>query len=144
MCRLRGVGRCVATESPAAQDAVEPGLSSVFFPHGVGRLLGLQVHDVAGFSVNIDGTQKPRPPGHPYLRLTRTLEPGFVVTIEPGLYFIDPLLREAKQSSHAANIDWERVAAFRPFGGIRIEDNVACTLSTPENLTRAAFTSAGA
>mgnify|MGYP001145880611 CR=1 FL=1 len=48
--------------------------------------LGLQVHDVSGFSVDATGTRKATPPGHPYLRLTRTLEPGFVVTIEPGLY----------------------------------------------------------
>jgi len=125
----------------SVEDTVASGLSSVFFPHGVGHLLGLQVHDVAGFTVNLDGTQKAKPPGHPYLRLTRTLEPGFVVTIEPGLYFIDALLHDAKQSGHAANIDWDRVATLKPFGGIRIEDDVACTTSAPENLTRAAFAS---
>jgi Xaa-Pro dipeptidase len=127
----------------AAADAVATGLSSVFFPHGVGHLLGLQVHDVSGFAVSVDGAQKARPPGHPYLRLTRTLEPGFVVTIEPGLYFIDALLSEAHSSKHAANIDWERVKAFRPYGGIRIEDDVACTEGAPENLTRAAFVPVG-
>jgi Xaa-Pro dipeptidase len=127
-----------------ADDAVTSGLSSVFFPHGIGHLLGLQVHDVAGFTVAIDGTQKARPPGHPYLRLTRTLEPGFVVTIEPGLYFIDALLSEARNSKHSANIDWQRVEDFKPFGGIRIEDDVACTDGTPENFTRAAFASIGA
>jgi len=120
-------------------DAVASGLSSVFFPHGVGHLLGLQVHDVAGFTVDIDGKQKARPDGHPYLRLTRTLEPGFVVTIEPGLYFIDALLNEAQQSIHAKAINWERVERLRPYGGIRIEDDVACTNSEPENLTRTAF-----
>jgi Xaa-Pro dipeptidase len=125
----------------APDSAVESGLSSVFFPHGVGHLLGLQVHDVAGFTVNIDGTQKARPPGHPYLRLTRTLEPGFVVTIEPGLYFIDALLSEARQSKHSSAIDWERVDQFRPYGGVRIEDDVACTSAAPENFTRAAFAS---
>jgi Xaa-Pro dipeptidase len=125
-------------------DAVASGLSSVFFPHGVGHLLGLQVHDVAGFTVTIDGAQKARPSGHPYLRLTRTLEPGFVVTIEPGLYFIDALLSEARNSKHSANIDWKRVEDFKPYGGIRIEDDVACTEGAPENLTRAAFASIGA
>lgn len=121
--------------------AVATGVSSVFFPHGLGHLLGLQVHDIAGLAVDMDGTQKARPQGHPYLRLTRTLEPGFVVTIEPGLYFIDALLREARQSRHAKSIEWDRIEAMRPFGGIRIEDNVACTESDPENLTRAAFAS---
>jgi Xaa-Pro dipeptidase len=122
-----------------ADDAVASGLSGVFFPHGVGHLLGLQVHDVSGFSVTPEGKHKARPAGHPYLRLTRTLEPGFVVTIEPGLYFIDSLLAAARESAHAAHIDWRQVERFRPFGGIRIEDNVACTAGAPENLTREAF-----
>lgn len=120
-------------------DAVASGLSAVFFPHGVGHLLGIQVHDVAGLSINPEGKQKPRPPGHPYLRLTRTLEPGFVVTIEPGLYFIDALLDEARAGEHGRHIDWQRVEQLRPYGGIRIEDNVVCTSGEPENLTRAAF-----
>lgn len=123
----------------AADDAVESGLSGVFFPHGVGHLLGLQVHDVAGFTVSPDGTQKARPAGHPYLRLTRTLQPGFVVTIEPGLYFIETLLEEARTTRHARHIDWQQIERFKPYGGIRIEDNVACTNAAPENLTRAAF-----
>jgi Xaa-Pro dipeptidase len=122
-----------------ADDAVASGLSAVFFPHGVGHLLGLQVHDVAGFTISPDGKQKARPPGHPYLRLTRTLEPGFVVTIEPGLYFIDALLDAARNSAHAKHINWNQVERFKPYGGIRIEDNVACTNAEPENLTRDAF-----
>jgi Xaa-Pro dipeptidase len=126
-----------------ASSAVESGLSSVFFPHGVGHLLGLQVHDVAGFAIDRAGTEKSKPAGHPYLRLTRTLEPGFAVTIEPGLYFIDALLGEARRSSHTSEIDWERVEELRPFGGIRIEDNVVCTDGAPENLTRAALAAAG-
>jgi len=123
----------------SATDAVTSGLSGVFFPHGVGHLLGLQVHDVEGFSVDAKGTQKARPAGHPNLRLTRTLEPGFVVTIEPGLYFIDMLLDEARNGAHGKHINWRRVEEFRPYGGIRVEDNVACTADVPENLTRVAF-----
>lgn len=119
--------------------AVESGLSGVFFPHGVGHLLGLQVHDVAGLMMSADGAERPRPPGHPYLRLTRTLEPGFVVTIEPGLYFIDSLLDAARTGALAHDIDWERVERFRRCGGVRIEDNVVCTEGEPENLTRTAF-----
>ena len=122
-----------------APDAVTSGLSSVFFPHGVGHLLGLQVHDVVGFSVDAKGTRKAPPAGHPYLRLTRTLEPGFVVTIEPGLYFIDMLLEEARKGAHGRHIAWRRVEEFRPYGGIRVEDNVACTAGESENLTRNAF-----
>jgi Xaa-Pro dipeptidase len=123
----------------SADTAVENGLSSVFFPHGVGHLLGLQVHDVSGFSIDAGGTQKARPAGHPYLRLTRTLEPGFVVTIEPGLYFIDLLLNAARQSQLADDIVWSEVDRLRRFGGVRIEDDVLCTEGEPENLTRTAF-----
>lgn len=122
-----------------AEDAVACGLSGIFFPHGVGHLLGLQVHDVAGFSIDPQGRHQPRPTGHPYLRLTRTLQPGFVVTIEPGLYFIDSLLEQARQGPHARQINWKQVERFRPYGGIRVEDDVACTQAEPENLTRAAF-----
>lgn len=137
--RIAELLRATGIIKVSADDAVATGLSGVFFPHGLGHLLGLQVHDVAGFTVNIDGTLKARPAGHPNLRLTRTLEPGFVVTIEPGLYFIDTLLDGARSSSQATAIDWRTVDAFRPYGGIRIEDNVACTDDEPENLTRAAF-----
>jgi Xaa-Pro dipeptidase len=125
----------------SAEEAAASGLTSVFFPHGIGHLLGLQVHDVAGFSVTPEGKQKARPQGHPYLRLTRALEPGFVVTIEPGLYFIDALLNQARSAPQGAHINWQQVERFKPYGGIRIEDNVACTTAAPENLTRPAFAS---
>jgi Xaa-Pro dipeptidase len=126
----------------SSDEAAGSGLTSVFFPHGIGHLLGLQVHDVAGFSITPDGKQKARPTGHPYLRLTRTLDPGFVVTIEPGLYFVDALLNQARTNAHGAQINWSRVDYFKPYGGIRIEDNVACTTGDPENLTRPAFAAA--
>lgn len=80
-----------------------------------------------------------KPPRDPALRLTRKLEPGFVVTMEPGLYFIEALLDPAQSGSHASRIDWSRVAAFKPYGGIRIEDNLAVTESGCDNLTRSAL-----
>jgi Xaa-Pro dipeptidase len=140
--RIANVLRDANVITMPAADAVASGLSGVFFPHGVGHLLGLQVHDVAGFSIDAAGTQKARPAGHPYLRLTRSLEPGFVVTIEPGLYFIDALLDQARGCAHGRHINWQQVERFRPYGGIRIEDNVACTDGAPENLTRPAFAAA--
>ena len=85
------------------------------------------------------GGTLPKPEGHPYLRLTRTLQPGMVVTIEPGLYFIDMLLEQLKDAGLGPSVDWGRVDAFRPFGGIRIEDDVVCTDDAPINLTREAF-----
>jgi Xaa-Pro dipeptidase len=142
--RIAGLLRESGLIDVGPDEAVASGLSSVFFPHGIGHLLGLQVHDVAGLNVSPEGTQKPRPPGHPYLRLTRVLEPGVVVTIEPGIYFIDMLLKEARASKHSRHIDWSLVEKLTPYGGIRIEDNVTCTLEAPENLTRAAFARATA
>jgi Xaa-Pro dipeptidase len=122
----------------SAADAVETGLSSVFYPHGLGHFLGLQTHDVAGLIDN-DGHPIPRPDGHPYLRLTRVLEAGNVLTIEPGLYFIEPLLRGWRENGNAAAINWDKVDSLMPYGGIRIEDNVHVTKSGCENLTRSAF-----
>jgi len=123
----------------SAESAVESGVSSAFFPHGLGHSIGLQVHDVAGFQQSASGGSLPRPAGHPYLRLTRTLQPGMVVTIEPGLYFIDMLLAELRDKPFAADIDWGKVEHFRQYGGIRIEDDVVCTDGAPENLTRDAW-----
>jgi Xaa-Pro dipeptidase len=122
-----------------ADEAVDTGVSSVFLPHGIGHLLGLQVHDVSGLAESAEGGEIPRPPGHPYLRLTRVLESGFVVTMEPGIYFIDPLLEEARADHRRGKIDWQRVASLHKFGGIRIEDDLATTATGCENLTRDAF-----
>jgi Xaa-Pro dipeptidase len=80
----------VITVSPEV--AVDTGVSSAFFPHGIGHGIGLQVHDVAGFAESDRGGTIAEAEGHPYLRLTRVLQPGMVVTIEPGIYFIDMLL----------------------------------------------------
>jgi Xaa-Pro dipeptidase len=126
--------------SPEA--ALETGVSSAFFPHGIGHGIGLQVHDVAGFAASDAGGTIPKPDGHPYLRLTRVLEPGMVVTIEPGIYFIDLLLDKLGSGEHADAVDWKRVDAFRPYGGIRIEDDVVCTEGAPVNLTREEFATA--
>ncbi|MFO1249754.1 MAG: Xaa-Pro dipeptidase [Inhella sp.] len=125
----------------SAEAAVAQGLSAHFFPHGVGHLLGLQVHDVAGLQIDAAGTRRERPAGHPYLRLTRVLSEGMAVTIEPGLYFVPLLLTALRQGPLAGPVDWARVEALRPFGGIRIEDDVVCNGpgQAPENLTREAF-----
>ncbi len=123
----------------SAESAVASGVTGTFMPHGLGHPIGLQVHDVAGFQQSERGGTISRPDGHPYLRMTRALEPGMVVTIEPGLYFIDMLLEELRGKPVASDINWNKVDAFRKFGGIRIEDDVVCTNDAPENLTRDAF-----
>jgi Xaa-Pro dipeptidase len=102
----------------------------------------LQVHDVGGWQRSAAGGEIARPPGHPYLRLTRRLEAGFVVTMEPGLYFIDSLLAQARADSRGAHINWSRVENLRNYGGIRIEDDLGVTASGCENLTRDAFAAA--
>ncbi|HET7174561.1 MAG TPA: Xaa-Pro dipeptidase [Gammaproteobacteria bacterium] len=115
------------------------GITRTFLPHGLGHLLGLQTHDVGGFMAGPAGGTLPKPEGHPYLRTTRTLGEGFVVTIEPGLYFIPGLLDKLKAEPAGKHVDWKKVDGFRKFGGIRIEDNVVAKAAGPENLTRDAF-----
>lgn len=121
------------------QAALESGVTAVFFPHGIGHLLGLQVHDVGGVMGDAKGHERERPKGHPYLRLTRMLEPGVVVTVEPGIYLIESLLGAAHADERRAHIDWTVVEELKPYGGVRIEDNVAATAHKPENMTRDAF-----
>ncbi|EHJ92040.1 Xaa-Pro dipeptidase [Vreelandella boliviensis] len=115
-----------------AEQAVAEGVTRAFCPHGLGHSLGLQVHDVAGLR-HPDGTPAPAPEQHPALRLTRTLRPGMVVTIEPGLYFIAMLLAPLRNTS--LPINWSLVDQLSSCGGIRIEDNVAVTESGFDNLT---------
>ncbi len=119
--------------------AVERGVTRVFMPHGVGHLLGIEVHDVGGFLRAPEGGEIPRPAADPNLRLTRMLEAGFVVTMEPGLYFIDQLLEGARTDGRGECINWQQVQRMRGCGGIRIEDNLAITANGCENLTRASF-----
>jgi Xaa-Pro dipeptidase len=121
---------------------IASGVTSAFFPTGLGHLLGIQVHDVGGFMADENGTTVDRPSGHPYLRLTRTLEPNMVVTIEPGLYVIDLLLDNLAGTPGHAMVNQHRVDWLRPFGGIRVEDNVRVLEDGCENFTRAAFAAA--
>lgn len=136
---LAGVLRAEGLARAEPVSLVETGISRAFFPHGLGHLIGLQVHDVAGLVGDERGTPIPRPEGHPHLRLTRRLLPGMVVTIEPGLYFIDSLLTPLRAGAHADMLDWTQIERLRAYGGIRIEDDVVCTDGEPENLTRDAF-----
>ena len=118
---------------------LETGVTSAFFPHGLGHLLGIQVHDVGGFMANESGTIIDPPSGHPFLRLTRVLEEDMVLTIEPGLYAIDMLLEKLRGTPAESHVNWNTVDWLRPFGGIRIEDNIRILASGRENLTRDAF-----
>ena len=127
----------LATGDPAS--LLETGVTSAFFPHGLGHLLGIQVHDVGGFMENESGTIIDPPSGHPFLRLTRVLEENMVLTIEPGLYVIDMLLENLRGTAAENQVNWKTVDWLRPFGGIRIEDDVRVLVNDRENLTRDAF-----
>lgn len=118
---------------------VAEGVTRTFFPHGIGHYIGAQVHDVGGKMADANGKAIPQPEDQPFLRLTRRIEVDQVFTIEPGLYFIPSLLDELKRSNAGSHVNWARVDEFRPFGGIRIEDNVRVTRDGHENLTRPAF-----
>ena len=120
---------------------IENDVTAAFFPTGLGHLLGIQVHDVGGFMEDEDGNTIDRPSGHPWLRLTRTLEVDQVLTVEPGAYVIDMLLENLEGTAGATMVNKDKVAWLRPFGGARVEDNVRVLEDGCENFTRAAFAS---
>ncbi|WP_394183286.1 Xaa-Pro dipeptidase [Marinomonas posidonica] len=125
--------------SLSMEEQLEKRIPQVFFPHGLGHLLGLQVHDVGGHQVDTSGQLSLPDDQAPFLRLTRTLEEDMVITIEPGLYFI-PMLIEKMQADVAHHgCDLERIQHFIPYGGIRIEDNLQIKSGSSVNLTRDAF-----
>lgn len=136
---LAGVLADAELASGTPDELISSGATSAFFPHGLGHLLGVQVHDVGGHLADESGTTIDPPSGHPFLRLTRVLEEDMVLTIEPGIYIIDMLLDNLRGSPAEAQINWQAVDRLRPFGGVRIEDNVRVLVDGAENLTRDAF-----
>ncbi|MFW7379572.1 MAG: Xaa-Pro dipeptidase [Oligoflexus sp.] len=120
----------------SAEDAVKEGISASFYPHGVGHMLGLLVHDVAGKQIDETGRQGEPDHRFPKLRSVRKLLPGNLVTIEPGVYFIDSLLKQQESGNFNQHFDWDLIASLRSCGGIRIEDNVLVTDGEALNITR--------
>ncbi len=120
----------------SADEAYDAGMTRPFLPHGLGHHLGIQVHDVGGRQAAVTGGEVPAPPEHPYLRTTRDLDTGHVVTIEPGLYFIPMLLRPWREGKHAKAFSWRLIDTLTKLGGIRVEDDVLVTGKGRENLTR--------
>ncbi|EIC82658.1 Xaa-Pro dipeptidase [Serratia sp. M24T3] len=115
---------------------VEQDLTGPFLPHGLGHPLGLQVHDVGGFQQDENGTHLAAPSQYPYLRCTRIIQPGMVLTIEPGIYFIESLLAPWREGKFSKHFDWDKIEALKLFGGIRIEDNIVIHDNRVENMTR--------
>lgn len=120
----------------SVEEALAKKLSLPFFPHGLGHFLGIQVHDVAGRQTARAGGTTPPSADWPALRTTRTIEEGFLFTIEPGLYFIPMLLEPHRAGEHRAAFDWGLIDRLTPFGGVRIEDDVFVGKDATRNLTR--------
>ena len=113
-------------------DAVNQGAHALFFPHGLGHMLGLDVHDMENLGENHVGYdesfKRSDQFGLAYLRLAKDLQPGYVLTVEPGIYFIPALIDSwKKDKKHTAFINYPRVEEYKDFGGVRIEDNVLIT-----------------
>ncbi len=113
-------------------EAVSQGAHALFFPHGIGHMMGLDVHDMEDLgetSVGYDRhTKRSTQFGLSALRLARKLQPGFVMTVEPGVYFIPALIRQWQNEKRFSSfIGYPRVNQYLDFGGIRIEDDVLVT-----------------
>jgi Xaa-Pro aminopeptidase len=113
-------------------EAVKAGAHALFFPHGLGHMIGLDVHDMEDLGedfVGYDHTiERSTQFGFAYLRLAKKLEPGYVLTVEPGIYFIPALIDQwAAEKKFQAFIDYAKVEEYRHFGGIRIEDDILVT-----------------
>ena len=115
-------------------DAVAAGAHALFFPHGLGHMMGMDVHDMENLGENYVGydeeTVRATQFGTAFLRLGRTLQPGFVLTVEPGIYFIPALIDQWKaEGKYIEFINYEKVETYKDFGGIRIEDDVLVTVT---------------
>jgi len=115
-------------------EAVASGAHALFFPHGLGHMLGLDVHDMEGLGENLvgysDAIKRSEQFGLAYLRMGRELEPGFVITNEPGCYFIPALIQQWKSEKKLEQfINYSEVDSYVDFGGVRIEDDVLITES---------------
>jgi Xaa-Pro aminopeptidase len=113
-------------------EAVKNGVHAMFFPHGLGHQIGLDVHDMEDLGENFVGYdekyQRSDQFGLAYLRFGRKLEEGLVITVEPGIYFIPALIDKWKAEKKFPDfIDYDKAETYKDFGGIRIEDNVLVT-----------------
>lgn len=115
------------------EDAVRAGAHAMFMPHGLGHMMGMDVHDMENLDqVNVGFDEETRPNleqfGTNSLRMGRRLEEGFVVTDEPGIYFIPALIDEWRQKGHCAEyLNFDKLETYKDFGGIRIEDDILVT-----------------
>jgi len=123
-------------------EAVEKGAHALFFPHGLGHMIGLDVHDLENYGENFVGYSKSIKRsdqfGLAYLRLGKQLKEGNVVTVEPGCYFIPALIEKwQNEGKHTEFINYEKLGDYLDFGGVRIEDDVLVTENGFEILGKA-------
>jgi Xaa-Pro aminopeptidase len=113
-------------------DAVQAGAHALFFPHGIGHMIGLDVHDMEDLGENFvgydDEFSRSDQFGTAYLRMAKRLREGNVVTVEPGIYFISALIQQwQSEGKYADFLNYDNIRKLIGFGGIRIEDNVVVT-----------------
>jgi len=117
----------------SVEDLMENDIFALFFPHGLGHFLGLDTHDVGGYPKGVERIDRP---GIRFLRARRELQPGMVITIEPGLYFIPALLKPALEDDVKSKfLNRSKLESLYEFGGVRIEDNLIITEDGYENMT---------
>ena len=121
------------------EDMLAAGVGGMFMPHGLGHMIGMDVHDMEDLgeqSVGYrDGLERSKQLGLKSLRLARELEEGFVITVEPGLYFIPELIDKMQAEGKWKDyVHYDRLSAYKDFGGVRIEDDVLVTADGPEIL----------
>lgn len=124
---LKGVG---------LEEAIQDGLTSVFYPHGVSHMLGIQVHDVGTRQLDIAGNCFVKDEEQPTKTKMQTVEVGHMFTVEPGLYFMEMLLAPYRAGEKKNLFDWGLIDRLLPLGGIRVEDNLYVTDSRVRNITR--------
>jgi len=122
-------------------EVLSKGLTNTFFPHGIGHMLGIFVHDVAGKQRNADGEEVPtkhleQDQRFKYLRSHRDLQQGNVITVEPGVYFIPMLLDMSRTGQHSSFFNWKLIDQLMRYGGVRVEDDILITGTGHQNLTR--------
>jgi Xaa-Pro aminopeptidase len=131
MCSLAAMG--VVRGDPHA--LVEQDVHTLFYPHGLGHMVGLGVRDASGLE---PGRARDPRPSLRSLRMDLVLRENYIVTVEPGLYFIPAILRDAgRRARHPHAVNWNLVDQHLHIGGVRIEDNILVTSGAPVNLTAA-------
>jgi Xaa-Pro aminopeptidase len=117
-----------------ADAALETEAISLFFPHGIGHFVGLGVRDVGGHAI---GREPDRQCLGVNVRVDLPLEPGHLMTVEPGLYFVDGIIDSTEnREKHRDHVDWNRLEQWRGVGGVRLEDDVLVTTTEPDVITR--------